>query len=201
MEEGKSQATRQCILETAQRLFAAHGYHGASIRDIVHACGVSNAALYYHFGNKQQLYYEVMGKYIATIVERLRDADPGEGTCRSRIVRVALAYAQLILESENVLQTLLHDLAQFDRKEILSLFPDLSNQIPAAIVAILENGIAAGEIRAVAPFRTGRLILGMVNAMAVPRLYSEAETALAEDIDLAMGILFEGIGVQGPALP
>jgi AcrR family transcriptional regulator len=194
MEEGKSLETRRCILEAAQQLFAAHGYHGASIRDIVHACGVSNAALYYHFGSKQQLYYEVMGKYIATVVDRLRDADPGEGTCRSRLARVALAYAQIILESENVLQTLLRDLAQFDRKEILRLIPDLSNRMPAAIVTILQDGIAAGEVRAVPPFRAGMLMLGMVNAMAVPRLYTQPKTTLEEDTDLAMEILFEGIG-------
>ena len=115
MEGGKSPATRQCILEAAQRLFASGGYHGASIRDIVHACGVSNAALYYHFGSKQNLYFEVLGEYIAAVVGQLQMADTGEGTCRSRLARVALAYAQIILESQSVLQTLLRDVAQFDR--------------------------------------------------------------------------------------
>jgi len=76
MEEGRSLATRRCILEAAQRLFASHGYHGASIRDIVQACGVSNAALYYHFGSKQSLYFEVLREYIAGAV--------GQTECRHR---------------------------------------------------------------------------------------------------------------------
>jgi AcrR family transcriptional regulator len=195
MEEGKSLETRRCILEAAQRLFAVHGYHGASIRDIVHSCGVSNAALYYHFGSKQRLYYEVLGELVATVVGRLQAADPGEGTCRTRLIHVALAYAVIILESENVLQTLVRDMAQFDREDVLRLIPDLSSRVPAPIAAILEDGIAAEELRNVDPLRVGMLILGMVNAMAVPRLYAEVETTLQEDTDLLIEVLFEGIGI------
>jgi len=195
MEGGRSPATRQCILQAAQRLFAIHGYHGASIRDIVHACGVSNAALYYHFGSKQGLYFEVLGEYVAAVVGQLQKADTGEGTCRSRLARVALAYAQIILESQNVLQTLLRDVAQFDEDEIARLLPDLGSQIPAAFASILKDGIEAEEFRAVHARRAGMLMMGMVNAMAVRRLYTKAETTLDEDVDLVIEVLLEGIGI------
>jgi len=195
MEGGKSPATRQCILEAAQRLFASRGYHGASIRDIVQACGVSNAALYYHFGSKQDLYFEVLGEYIAAVVEQLQMADTGEGTCRSRLSRVALAYAQIILKSQSVLQTLLRDVAQFDREEIARLLPDVSRQIPAAFAAILEEGITAGEFRAVHTRHAGTLVMGMVNAMTVRRLHTQVETTLEEDADLVIEVLFEGIAI------
>jgi AcrR family transcriptional regulator len=196
MEGGKSMATRRCILEAAQQLFAAHGYHGASIRDIVHACGVSNAALYYHFGSKQDLYFEVLGAYVEAVADRLQQADPGDGSCRSRLTRVALAYARIILESENVLQTLLRDVAQFDRADIARLIPGLSSQIPAAVATILEDGITAGEVRPVPTQRTGILMSGMVNAMAVWRLYNEIGTTLEQDVGLLIDVLFEGIAVD-----
>ena len=195
MEGGQSPATRQCILEAAQRLFASRGYHGTSIRDIVHACGVSNAALYYHFGSKQNLYFEVLGEYIAAVVGQLQMADTGEGTCRSRLARVALTYAQIILESQSVLQTLLRDVAQLDQEEIARLLPDVHRQIPEAFAAILEEGIAAGELREVHRRRVGNLLMGMVNAMAVRRLHTQAETTLEEDANLVIEVLFEGIGI------
>lgn len=195
MEEGKSLATRRCILEAAQRLFAAHGYHGASIRDIAQACGISNAALYYHFGSKQNLYFEVLGEYVAAVVSRLQEADTGEGTCRNRLARVALAYARTILESENLLQTLLRDAAEFDQADVVRVLSELSGQIPATIAAILEDGIAAGEIRALHTRRAAILMIGMVNAMAVRHLYTEAETPLEQDVDLVINVLFEGIAV------
>ena len=195
MEGGKSPATRQCILEAAQQHFASRGYHGASIRDIVQTCGVSNAALYYHFGSKQNLYFEVLGEYIAAVVGQLQMADTGEGTCRNRLTQVAQAYARIVLESQSVLQTLLRDVAQFDPEEIARLLPDISRQIPAAFAAILEDGIAAGEVREVHARRAGILMMGMVNALALRRLYAEVETTLEEDVDLVIKVLFEGIGV------
>jgi AcrR family transcriptional regulator len=195
MEGRKPPATRQCILEAAQRLFASRGYHGASIRDIAHACGLSNAALYYHFGSKQNLYFEVLGEYVAAVVRQLQMADTGEGTCRNRLTQVAQAYARIILESESVLQTLLRDVAQFDREEIARLLPDLGRQIPAVIAAILEDGVAAGEVREVHARRAGILMMGMVNALALRRLYAQVETTLEEDVDLVIEVLFEGIGV------
>ena len=194
MEEGNSPATRKCILEAAQRLFAAHGYHGASIRDIVRACGVSNAALYYHFGSKQNLYAQVLRAYIAAVVAHLQESDPGEGSCRGRLSRVALAYARVILQSENLLQTLLRDAAHFDPEDIVRLLPELSEQIPVTVAAILEDGIAAGEVRPVPSIRTGILVMGMVNALTVRRLYAEAETTLEHDVDLAIDTILDGIG-------
>ena len=196
MEEGNSLATRNCILKAAQRLFAAHGYHGASIRDIVRACGVSNAALYYHFGSKQHLYAEVLGAYMAAVVEHLQEADPGKGSCRVRLSRVALAYARVILQSENLLQTLLRDAAHFDPEDIAQLLPDLSEQIPATVAAIVDDGIAAGDVRPVPSMHTGMLIIGMVNALTVRRLYTEIGTTLEHDVDLAIETLFDGIGTE-----
>ena len=195
MGVGESPATRQCLLEAAQRLFATRGYHGASIRDIVQACGVSNAALYYHFGSKQDLYFEVLGEYVAAVVAQLQNADTVKGTCWSRLARVALAYAQIILESQNVLQTLLRDLAQFDQDEISRLLPDLGGQIPAVFATILEDGIAAGEVGAVHTHRIGVLLMGMVNAMTVRRLHARVEDTLERDVALVIDILFEGISI------
>ena len=106
MEISKSPETRECLLEAAQHLFAAHGYHGASIRDIVRACRVSNAALYYHFGSKQGLYSEVLRAYIAAVVAKLQEAGAGKGTCVSRLSRVAMAYAAIANNGYMVTPTL-----------------------------------------------------------------------------------------------
>ena len=86
-------------------------------------------------------------------------------------------------------------MAQFDPEEIARLLPDISRQIPAAFAAILEDGIAAGEVREMHARRAGILMMGMVNALALRRLYAEVETTLEEDVDLVIKVLFEGIGV------
>jgi AcrR family transcriptional regulator len=47
--------TRTRILDTAERLFAEHGYAGTSLRHIISEAGVNLAAVHYHFRSKEGL--------------------------------------------------------------------------------------------------------------------------------------------------
>ena len=54
-QQRRAQATRERILDAAERLFAERGFHGCSIRDITGAAGVDVALANYHFGSKDSL--------------------------------------------------------------------------------------------------------------------------------------------------
>ena len=47
--------TRGKLLDTAERLFAAQGYHAVSLRQIVGEAAANVAAVHYHFGSKEEL--------------------------------------------------------------------------------------------------------------------------------------------------
>lgn len=49
----RSEATRERILDAAERLFAKRGFHGVSVRDITGAADVDVALANYHFGSKR----------------------------------------------------------------------------------------------------------------------------------------------------
>jgi len=51
------------ILETAGREFAAHGYDGASLNQVLRAAGISKGAAYYYFMDKSDLYLTVLQYY------------------------------------------------------------------------------------------------------------------------------------------
>jgi len=187
---------RQCILDQAQRLFFAHGYNGVSIREIVHACGLSNGALYYHFGSKQNLFVQVFKEYVARATRQLQQVGAGQGSCRERLAGMADAYAQFILESRSEMQMLHRDLVHCAKEEVQGLLPGTLRQIPSLFATVLEEGIAAGEIRPMDTRRVSFLLLGMVNALTFRRMFGQAARSLSEDIDLAINILFEGIGTQ-----
>jgi TetR/AcrR family transcriptional regulator len=55
-----AERSRAAILDAATRLFAAHGYDGASMFEIGAAAGLSRGAPGYFFGSKQSLYGEVL---------------------------------------------------------------------------------------------------------------------------------------------
>ena len=185
---------RECILEQARLLFFAHGYHGVSIRDIVQACGLSNAALYYHFGSKQNLYIEVIRGFVASLVKPVQEAEASSGSSRQRLTRMVVAFARFSSESRSELHVLLRDLTACEGEEIQRLIPEVTGQVMAPFASVLGDGIAAGEIRAVDVHRTSLLLMGMLNSLAARRMHGPVPEPLEEDVDLAISTLYEGIG-------
>lgn len=59
--------TKTRLLAAAAELFAAHGFHGTTIRDIAERAGVNVAAGHYHVGSKKELYLEVLRAEFAQI--------------------------------------------------------------------------------------------------------------------------------------
>ncbi len=59
---GKSEQTRDRILDAAEELFADRGYDGASIRDVAAAAGLQIHSIGYHFGPKEQLFDAVVAR-------------------------------------------------------------------------------------------------------------------------------------------
>ncbi|HSV36598.1 MAG TPA: TetR/AcrR family transcriptional regulator [Ramlibacter sp.] len=52
----------QRILDAAEALFAKQGYYAATIRDITDAAGVQLSLSRYHFGSKDELFKQVIGR-------------------------------------------------------------------------------------------------------------------------------------------
>lgn len=92
-----SEDTRMKILDTAERLFAEEGFAATSLRTITTEAGVNLASVNYHFGSKDTLLFEVLGRRVRPINEvRLRlldeiEADSGENVPElEKIIRAFL---------------------------------------------------------------------------------------------------------------
>jgi len=89
--------TREKLLDTAEKLFAARGFYGVSIAAIADELGITKQALLHHFGSKEQLY----GAMLARISEDYR-AQQEEMAARSDDPAAGLQ-AFLMRMSENAL--------------------------------------------------------------------------------------------------
>ena len=77
MAKKSSESTRERILRAAERIYAASGFHGMSLRDVTLLAGVNLAAVNYHFGSKDKLILAMADRRIAPInterMERVKE--------------------------------------------------------------------------------------------------------------------------------
>lgn len=74
-------ATRQRLLDAAETVFAAKGYHGAAVDDIIAASDSSKGGFYFHFTNKEAIFLaliEALTPKLEAAVDRAiaAEADP-----------------------------------------------------------------------------------------------------------------------------
>ena len=54
--------TKTRILDAAEQLFAERGYGATSLRAVIDAAGVNQAAIHYHFGGRERLFGAVVDR-------------------------------------------------------------------------------------------------------------------------------------------
>lgn len=71
-----AEQTRERLLSAAADVFAERGYDGTRVADIAAAAGVSNGALYAHFGSKAELLVAALRTHGRRLLEEAFAADP-----------------------------------------------------------------------------------------------------------------------------
>ncbi len=84
---------RERILEAAAKEFAAHGYDGASLNQILDKAGISKGAAYYYFDDKADLYTTTILHYSQELMEAV-SFDPAQLNAANFWDEIALLYRQ-----------------------------------------------------------------------------------------------------------
>jgi AcrR family transcriptional regulator len=89
-------ARRKQLLEAAQEVFVAQGYHAAAMDDIAERAGVSKPVLYQHFPGKLELYLALLDTHCDAIVQRVRAAMTTSTDNRQRVEAAVAAYFDFV---------------------------------------------------------------------------------------------------------
>jgi len=96
----KDLSKRAAILDTAKRLFVAHGFDGVSMDTIATEAGVSKLTVYSHFGDKHTLFAEAIASKCCEQMPDALFAAPVEGDCRAHLQHIGRAFFSLITSHE-----------------------------------------------------------------------------------------------------
>lgn len=87
---------RRQLLDAAQEIFVANGYHATAMDDIAERAGVSKPVLYQHFPGKLDLYLALLDAHGDALVDTIRTAMESTKDNKTRVHRATQAYFDFV---------------------------------------------------------------------------------------------------------
>jgi AcrR family transcriptional regulator len=180
------------MVRQARELFVAHGYAAVTMQEIADAVGVTKAALYYHFSDKEALF----GEAFIEEMERIRDGIAAEVEKETTLFRQLEAVALFLLDTSGIeFARLVIDLDRYvalDRRQALI---DRAPRPRDVVGPAFERALAAGEIRPVDLDVSVSLFFSMVFGQLRNAAYGSPAVATNEVLASAIAsMVLRGIG-------
>ena len=180
------------ILETAKSLFINKGYYGLSMREISDALGVSKAALYYHFKDKEQLFLEILKMFLDEMeiaLNRIVTESPASRKQIRLFVEYVLSQPAEQRATTRLASQEISHLSPASRKAFGKIYQE---KFVGKIQSILQAGMDAGEFRTVQIEVAAWTLLGMMYPYFYPAHTGEKPVP-AEIVSEIVNIYLKGI--------
>lgn len=195
--------TRSEIVAAAERHFAERGFEAARLEDIAAEVGIRRAAIFYHFGDKQELYAAVLD----SVFNDWTGALPQDGSPTQRLEAAITGWIDYIAERPSVARLILREAANA-QPGVVSQFIRSGAAPVEWSAAVIDEGVASGELKPVIePYRFMSLIgaVTVYHFAAMPWLtvdknvdpWSKAE--LAEHKREILLVARTMLGIEGPS--
>ena len=150
---------REQLIEIGRSVFAERGFVAATVEEIAERAEVSKPIVYEHFGGKEGLYAEVIGREVARVVDRIKDALHAPSP-RQALERAADAFLGYIEEDSEGFTVLVRDAPEGGTPGSMSgVIADIAAQVEGLLAKELGT---RGYDREIAPVMA-RALVGMVS--------------------------------------
>ena len=108
--------TREQLLESATKLFAARGFYGASLANIADELGLTKQALLHHFGRKEKLYAEILSRISDRMLGCVESARADYEAPHEQLLAALLSIYDLSLEAPHETRIIVRELLDSERR-------------------------------------------------------------------------------------
>jgi len=143
---GGAERTRQLLLSAAQKEFAEAGIAGARIDRIARLAGVNKQAIYYHFGNKEDL-FRILLEY--GYEQTLRKNEEIDVRALPPVEAISAIVGQLFdrISSNREHMELILDENRHHGRHLKGKFHHVVDPLISKIAEVVSRGEVAGEFR------------------------------------------------------
>ena len=158
-------SSRDKILDVAEAAFAGRGFAAVGLRELAEAAGLSKSSIFHHFRSKAQIYYEVLGRVLRRIEERLAPALSSDAAPRERLDRMVDALIDALAEQPTTARLLLRSL--FEEDDFRAAAPAEAEATESALAALLDairqflcDGVESGDFGPISVPHTMQTLIG-----------------------------------------
>ncbi len=145
----RAEEIRQRILAAASRVFAEHGFHEASIQDVVRESGLSVGAIYTYFGSKDELVRASCLAAVSDVIDAVIADLQQAGSVREKFDRAIDAwFAGLIADPGGPSFLVQAWAAGGEQPTIRDLLLRRRERIVTVVTMLLREAVSRGEARA-----------------------------------------------------
>lgn len=142
----KPELRREQMLRAATQVFAAKGYHRASVSDIIETAGVARGTFYLYFEGKREIFAELVDVLTARLVNAMKlvDLSPGAPPWREQVRSNVIHIATILAEEKELTQILYNHALGLDEdfdKKIREFYDNLNERVERAFRMGQEMGI------------------------------------------------------------
>ena len=158
-------ASRDKILDAAERLFAQRGFAGIGMREVADSAGMGKSSLFHHFRSKAELYAAVVGRILDVFDRRLTAALAAGGDPLTRFDRWVDTLIDILAEHPTSPRLLLRSLFEDDdltgASEEEQLADHTIQHMFKSIGDLLREGTEAGMFRLTSIPHTLQSLVGL----------------------------------------
>jgi AcrR family transcriptional regulator len=177
---------RKQIIEGAMQVFSAKGFHGASVREIADAAGLTMGTMYNYVRSKEDILYIVYDFMTTILTEGLRKAIEATEDPREKVSAALRHNMELIYQYQDVIMFLYREAGNYDRESIHTVLAQETKYIEV-FEELLRLHFAGRKINE-ARLKMAADILSYLNVILVLRGWSLRQRYTSMD-EVVNGIL------------
>ena len=155
---------KNALIKAGVEILAKQGVHGLSLRKVAKRAGVSHAAPYAHFADKQALIAAISTHGFKKLLAHLEAAiDPHPDDPQRRLVEGAWAYVQFAIAETGTFRLMFSDV--LEKETEYPAFVEISQQAFERVVQIVAACQTAGVLPNTAPDMMAMVVWSQVHGM------------------------------------
>ena len=198
VDQVRKQARHERILESALQVFSRKGYHQTAVDEIAAESATSKGGVYFHFPNKQAIFFALLDRLAALLRGRVEAAIAGEVDPVAK-ADIALQVVLQTFASHRTLARLFFIEAMGSGRELNERMMLLRASFAELIRQHLDDAVEQGAIPPLDTAVASQVWFGALNEVVTRWVLAEPTARLETTYPTVRAMLLRGIGAQVPA--